>query len=395
MNEKRRILTTVSMYHAINDGAVAVVPILFPIFKSIFNLSYTEIGIITGTGLLVNLIAQLLIGNISDGKNTRTMLSLGILLISISLFTITFTKGFVTLFIFIIFLRISSSFFHPIGTGWISRIFKREKLDWAMGVQSGFADFGVFIAISTTLYVTTLTSWDFPLYIWSFAAGLIVLSGIILTRNVQDENLIVKNDDKKITIQERFNESIAFIKKIKLLLPASIISGASWGVVITYLPLLLDEKTDLSLSLIGLILAVWIGIGCISSFNYGKIAEKIGRKKVLILSYIIIGFTSLSLSFITNVIIIIPIVAMLGIAVFVTFPALASFVSEITSESCEGRTFGTMFTFQLAGGTLLLFLGGYLSDIFGIWIPFLLLGIMSLFSSLLFLVYRKKSFIIS
>jgi MFS transporter, FSR family, fosmidomycin resistance protein len=395
MNEKRRILTTVSMYHAINDGAVAVVPILFPIFKSIFNLSYTEIGIITGTGLLVNLIAQLLIGNISDGKNTRTMLSLGVLLISISLFTITFTKGFVTLFIFIIFLRISSSFFHPIGTGWISRIFKREKLDWAMGVQSGFADFGVFIAISTTLYVTTLTSWDFPLYIWSFAAGLIVLSGIILTRNVQDENLIVKNDDKKITIQERFNESIAFIKKIKLLLPASIISGASWGVVITYLPLLLDEKTDLSLSLIGLILAVWIGIGCISSFNYGKIAEKIGRKKVLILSYIIIGFTSLSLSFITNVIIIIPIVAMLGIAVFVTFPALASFVSEITSESCEGRTFGTMFTFQLAGGTLLLFLGGYLSDIFGIWIPFLLLGIMSLFSSLLFLVYRKKSFIIS
>ena len=395
MNEKRRILATVSMYHAINDGAVAVVPILFPIFKSIFNLSYTEIGIITGTGLLVNLIAQLILGNISDGKNTRTMLSLGVLLISISLFLITFTNGFIALIIFILILRISCSFFHPIGTGWISRIFKKEKLDWAMGVQSGFADFGVFIAVSTTLYLTTLTSWDFPLYIWSFAAGFIVLSGIILTRNVQDENLIVKNDDKKITMRERFNESMLFMKKIKLLLPASIISGASWGVVITYLPLLLDEKTDLSLTLIGLVLAVWIGIGCISSFNYGKISEKIGRKNVMILSYITIGLTSVLLSIITIVIIIIPIVAMLGIAVFVTYPAIASFVSEITHESCEGRTFSTMFTFQLAGGTLILFLGGYLSDIFGIWIPFLLLGIMSLFSSLLFLVYRKKPFIIS
>ena len=72
MNEKNKILSTVSLYHALNDGTVAAIPILFPIFKAIFNLSYTEIGIITGGGLLLSIIAQLMIGRISDGKNSQT-----------------------------------------------------------------------------------------------------------------------------------------------------------------------------------------------------------------------------------------------------------------------------------------------------------------------------------
>ena len=72
MHSKTRILSTVSLYHALNDGSVAIIPILFPIFKTNFNLNYTQIGIITSIGLLISIIAQLLIGRTSDGKNFRT-----------------------------------------------------------------------------------------------------------------------------------------------------------------------------------------------------------------------------------------------------------------------------------------------------------------------------------
>jgi len=105
MEEKIKILSTVSLYHALNDGSVAIIPILFPIFKTIFNLSYTQIGIITGGGLLINIIAQLMIGRISDGKNSRTMLSLGILIISISILLLTKTQGFFSLLIFMFFFK--------------------------------------------------------------------------------------------------------------------------------------------------------------------------------------------------------------------------------------------------------------------------------------------------
>jgi len=43
MNDKHSILSTVSLFHGFNDGALAVIPLLFPILKEMFNLSYTQI----------------------------------------------------------------------------------------------------------------------------------------------------------------------------------------------------------------------------------------------------------------------------------------------------------------------------------------------------------------
>lgn len=393
MLSKNRILSTVSFYHAINDGSVAIISILFPIFKSNFNLNYTQIGIITSTGLSISIIAQLLIGRVSDGKNFRTLLSFGILLLSISLLLLTKSQGFLTLIFFIILLRISSSFFHPIGTGWISRTFKKDRLDWAMGIQSGFADIGVFIAISTTLFLTEIKSWEFPLYLWSISAAVIVILGIFQTMNIEEGLLLVKKEYKKQTIKKSIYETSLLFKKIKLLIPAFMISGAGWSIVITYFPLLLNEKTTIPLSFIGILISIWIGIGCISSFYYGRIKSFLGRKNTLIISYFVIGITCIFLSFFIELFVIITVLALLGFFLFITFPALASFVSEGTHEKAEGKTFGLIFTLQLGGGTLLLFLGGYIADIFGIWTPFFLIGVLSILLALVLVLNYSKSFV--
>ncbi len=394
MNDKYNILTTVSIYHALNDGAISVVPLLFPIFKDIYNLNYTQIGSITSISLFIHLIAQLYIGRNSDGKNFRTLLSFGILLIGISLFFLIETKDFFTLLIFLIFLRISVSFFHPIGVGWISRTFKKERLDWAMGIQSGFADLGAFIALSTTLFLTELKGWQFPLYLWSFSAALVVIFGIFITRNIEEKFLTVKKTYKKQILSEKIQDSILLLKKIKLLIPAFALSGSAWGIIVTYLPLFLDEKTNLSLEYIGFIAAVWIGIGCITSFFYSRIKTLLGRKNVIIISYFLIGAACLFLSVNINVFIILLIMVVLGTSVFLTYPALSSFISEETDETSEGSTFGIVFTLQLAGGTILIFLSGFLSDIYGIGVPFVILGIPSLFFSILLIFHRKKNFVL-
>ncbi len=393
MLSKNRILSTVSLYHALNDGSVSIISILFPIFKSNFDLNYTEIGIITATGLLISIIAQLLIGRASDGKNFRTLLSFGILLISISLLLLTKSRGFLSLIFFIVLLRISSSFFHPIGTGWISRTFKKDRLDWAMGIQSGFADIGVFIAISTTLFLTEIKGWEFPLYLWSVSAAVIVLLGIFQTMNIEEELLLVKKENKKQSIRESIHEAFLLFKRIKILIPAFMISGAGWGIVITYFPLLLDEKTNIPLSFIGILISIWIGVGCISSFYYGRIKSFLGRKNTLIISYFIIGLSSIFLSLFIELFVIIFVLALLGFSLFITFPALASFISEGTHETAEGKTFGLIFTLQLGGGTLLLFLGGYIADVFGIWTPFFLLGFLSIILSLVLVLNYSKSFV--
>ncbi len=393
MKEKISVLITTSLYHAINDGAISVIPILFPLFKDIFNLNYTQVGFISGGGLLITLFAQLMIGRKADGKNSKTLLSTGIVMMGASLLLLTQSVDFISLLFFILLIRLSASFFHPIGVGWISRTFKKERLDWAMGIQSGFADVGAFIALSTTLFISSLTSWQVPLYIWAVAAIVGVLIATFISRNLDESITTVKHKNKKQKTLEEINDAYLLLKNIKILIPAFAISGAAWGVTITYLPLFLQEKTTLSLSLIGLLVAFLIGIGSIVSFFYGKIIDYVGRKNVVIFSYLTIGIMDIAIAFTNSIYVFIFILILLGISIFLSYPALFSFISEITQENVEGKNFGVIFTLQLGGGTILLIIGGALSDAIGVSIPFILLGSISLLFSLILLVLYKKPFI--
>ncbi len=390
MKQQGRILSTVSLIHAVNDGSTAVISILFPIFKEIFHLTYTQVGIITGGGLFITLIAQLVLGRLADGKNVNSFLLTGMLFTSLSLVLLSFSTGFITLICFIFFMRFATSFFHPIGIGWISRTYKKDRLDWAMGIQSGSADLGAFLAILTTLSISQLTHWTVPLYGWACICILGLLASVALTYHLNKELVFVSKERKKHTFKEMATDAFHRMKAIRLLIPAFMISGASWGIIITYFPLLLTERTTLSLPVIGFLVALWAGVGSITSLSYGRIRSYIHRKKLLAAAYITIGILSIFLAVFTQIIILIIIMILLGIAVFLTYPALFSFVSEVTDESVEGWTFGLTFTFQTGGGTILLFFGGVLSDLYGIWTPFVLLGLSSLlFSFVLLFNYRK------
>lgn len=394
MQDKNKILLTVGMYHAFNDGAVSVIPLLFPIFKELFDLSYTQIGIVTSGGLLITLLSQVLIGRLSDKNNFRTLLSIGILLLSASLLLLTQITGFLTLLLFVLILRFSSSFYHPIGIGWISRTFKKDRIDWGMGIQSALGDFGAFAAILTTLYIAETQGWVSLFHIWCITGVFVVFYGLYLTHNIDNSYVAVENNDKtKQTLNEAFSESFEILKNMKILIPGFIVSGASWGIIVSYLPLLLDEKTTLPLSLIGAVVSIWIGIGVIICLLYEKIQKILGRKNTLILGYLITGIMGFAIAIVTNILVLTIIMLILGVSTFITFPALFSFASEKTDKKIEGKTFAYLLTIQLGGGTILLFLSGLLSDLIGIEMPFVILGVVCIFVSTLILVNKNKKLV--
>lgn len=391
MKDKLRVLLTAGIYHGFNDGSVVIIPILFPVFRELFDLSYTQIGIITGGGLLITLITQIFIGYASDKKNRRFLLSTGILLLSGSLLLIFQVQDFFTLLLFIFVIRFASGFYHPIGVGWISKTFKKEKIDWAMGIQSALGDFGAFIGILTTAFIVELKGWSFPFYLWAIAGVFCLFLGMYLTRNTHEK--YQKNIEKiseKIVLSNFLLKEWILLKKIKLFLPGAIISGTSWGIVVSYLPLLLVERTTLSLSYIGVIISIWVGVGTIICIFYGKIISFFSRKSVVIPSYITMGLMAFLLTTITNIPLIILIMIFLGISSFISFPAIFSYVSDITEEELEGKTFGYIFSFQLGIGTILLFFSGLTADIWGIWTPFFILGFFSFLTAILFIINLKK-----
>jgi MFS family permease len=219
---------------------------------------------------------------------------------------------------------------------------------------------------------------------------LCLLSGLFLTKDTNENIENMKKIGEKIKIGKILNNEYELIKKIKLFLPASIISGSTWGIVVSYLPLLLVERTDLSLSLIGIIISIWIGVGTIICIFYGKIYSFFGRRIVVLFAYFTVAVMAFLLTVITHIFLLILIMVLLGISSFLTFPAIFSYVSEITDETIEGKTFAYIFSVQLGGATILLFLSGLTADIWGIWTPFFILGFFSSLTAILFIINLKK-----
>ena len=114
---------------------------------------------------------------------------------------------------------------------------------------------------------------------------------------------------------------------------------------------------------------------------------------LLNLSYAVIGITSLLLTISPNIPLIIILIILLGLATFLSFPALFSLISESTHETTEGKTFGYIFTIQLGFGTIFLFISGLLSDVFGIWMPLALLGLIGLMTTIILFSKRKLLYV--
>ena len=175
---QKRVLFSASLFHALNDAASVTVPMIFPLLYSqkFIITRYSHIGILSNLGLLVTLLCQIFIVNLSHKVEYKYLLLLSIGGISLFLLLIPISSIFASLLLLYLLLRVFTSFYHPIGIAWVSKTHPDQGLDFAMGIQSGSGNLGVFIAFISAGYLAQTLDWKAPLKIW--AAAILVFGAI-------------------------------------------------------------------------------------------------------------------------------------------------------------------------------------------------------------------------
>jgi FSR family fosmidomycin resistance protein-like MFS transporter len=107
------ILFIISFSHFINDLLQAVIPSVYPLFKEKFNLSFTQIGMITFTYQLTASILQPFVGMYTDKKSKPYSLVVGMTFTLVGLFFVSIADSFSYLLIAVSLIGIGSSVFHP------------------------------------------------------------------------------------------------------------------------------------------------------------------------------------------------------------------------------------------------------------------------------------------
>jgi MFS family permease len=371
---KKQILLSASLFHALNDAATVVTPMIFPILYSrrFILSSYAQIGLLSNLGLLVSFVFQFYVVHLSCRYEYRRLMLLSFLGICASMALIPFATSFGALLAFFLLLRLFTTFYHPIIIAWIStsRAGSGQELDDAMGIQSGSGNLGVLLAFLSVGYLAQRWTWTTPLYVWTALAVVLGTLGMLAIRGVSSRSETVP----RLSAASWWKSLVG----IKRYIPGFFFGGVGWSVVIYYAPSLLNHRFQVPMGATGLYLALWVGLGTVTGYGYGLWSRRLGRRNVFLLS-LAGGIVSLFVIGLAGH----RALAVAGILTYggfllMTYPSLHTFVGSTVPTEGQRLAFSWVSNIQMLSGAVVSLLSGFLSDRFGIQAPFLFTGALSL-----------------
>jgi len=107
------ILFTISLSHLLNDMLQSVIPAMYPLIKTNFHLSFSDIGLVTLTYQLTASLLQPFIGLYTDRKPKPYSLAIGMGFTLVGLICLAWAPGFHWILLAVGLIGIGSSIFHP------------------------------------------------------------------------------------------------------------------------------------------------------------------------------------------------------------------------------------------------------------------------------------------
>ncbi|WP_235824865.1 MFS transporter [Bacillus salipaludis] len=367
----RRAVFTFSGSHFLNDlVTTGMVPALVVLYKHAFHLNYTQSTLVVLMSYLTSSVSQPLFGMFADRKPRIWLYPAGVFCSIIGLALTGLAPSLPWLLLFISISGLGSGAFHPEasrGTHLASGSKKAlGQAIFQVGGNSGQAFGPLFVSLYITHSGIRGLLWLIPVAFLSLLLTVQILPW--LGQKLESAKL----NRKKV------------LKGTNNILGASLLSCViilrSWcqiGVVV-FLPFYLNNLTVQQSEILSF---VFVGAGALGTFLGGLWADKIGMKRLLVISMLIATPFALIFPYVHGVLAVIDLLCF-GFSVLSSFSVSVVYMQQMLPENI-GMASGLSIGFGVgAGGIGSVFMGG-ISDIFGVATVFTILSLLPLAGSII------------
>jgi MFS transporter, FSR family, fosmidomycin resistance protein len=379
-----RVIGACALAHLINDLIQAVLPAIYPMLKTTYGLTFTQVGLITLTFQLTASLLQPWVGYYTDRHPKPWLLPAGMVCTLIGILMLSMVGSFPAILLASALVGIGSSTFHP-ETSRVARLASGGRYGLAqstfqVGGNAGSA-FGPLLAAAIVIpYGQGNVAW-FGLF-----AVFAILVQYGLSRWYRNHlNLFKLKQGSKATHGLSKGRVTFALVVLALLVFSKYFYMASFT---SYFTFYLIEKFDLSVASSQLYLFLFLGAVAAGTFFGGPIGDRIGRKQVIWFSILGAAPFTLALPYVdlfwTGVLSMI-----IGFILASAFSAIVVFAQELVPGNVgmiAGVFFGLMFGFGGIGAALL----GHLADIHGIEYVYTLCSFLPLLGILTILLPSTK-----
>ncbi|WP_034349795.1 MFS transporter [Herbaspirillum sp. GW103] len=349
--------------HLINDMIQALLPSIYPMLKTGYGLSFTQVGLITLTFQVTASLLQPWIGMYTDRHPQPWLLPSGAVATLSGIVLLALAGSFGAFLLAAALIGIGSSTFHPEASR-IARMasggrFGLAQSTFQVGGNAGSA-FGPLLAAAIVVpYGQGNVAW-FVL--------LSVLAIVVLSRVSRWYRGHLAANKGKARARVAQTLPAATVRRALVVLALLVFSKYFYMASFTsYFTFYLIERFHMSVASSQLYLFLFLGAVAVGTFVGGPIGDRIGRKLVIWIS--ILGAAPFALMlphanlFWTAVLSVV-----IGLVISSAFAAIVVYAQELVPGKVgmiAGVFFGLMFGFGGIGAALL----GHLADLYGIaWV---------------------------
>ncbi|MFC6648349.1 MULTISPECIES: MFS transporter [Paenibacillus] len=280
-----RILLAVSFVHLFNDSIQALIPAMFPVLKDNLVLSYAQIGWIAFALNLTSSVIQPIIGFAADRKPRPILLPLGMCCTFAGVFLLAFAGNYVLVIVSVMLVGFGSAAFHPEGMR-VAHMAAGQRKGLSQSIFQVGGNAGQALG-------PLLMKWVFIPFGQIGALGFTVIAaaGVAIQayvarwyREMLDAGYTFRKKSATRSIDPARSKRI-LITTVILVFIVFVRSwyGASIG---GYYAFYLMDKYGMTLDKAQIYIFIYLAAGAVGTFFGGPLADRFGRRNLILVSMI-------------------------------------------------------------------------------------------------------------
>ena len=359
------IMFAIGVCHLFNDSLQSVIPAMFPVLEKEIGLTFTQLGLISFMLNIVASVLQPVVGFISDKKPMPYALPLGMISSFVGMAGLAFAPQYWIILVSVIFLGFGSAIFHPEGSR-VSYMAAGSKRGLSQSIYQVGGNSGQALApLISAFILVPLGQKGAALFLIVAAAAIFILSKISIWYKKQlEEEKLTK---KKKTL---FSSLPALSKKqvgVALTLLMIIIFARSFYVtnMTNFYIFHLMNHYNLTIKEGQLLIFIFLALGAVGTFFGGPMADRLGRRNVILLSMAVPIPLCLILPYVPIWAVVVLLV-MIGFFLMLSFSVTVVYAQELVPSkigTMAGLTVGLAFGMGAIGAVVI----GILMDHVGVY----------------------------
>ncbi|MBU1036298.1 MFS transporter [bacterium] len=334
--------------HSYNDMYFFIIPLLLPLFREEFSLSYVQSGLILTVHVALRSIFSLIFGYFGDKYEKRVIIASGFICSSIFLGSLIWINNIHTIVTFLFLLAIGVSTFHPLATAMVRENSKSNQRGRNFGLFTAAGTSGLIVA--SVLFGVFVQIWG-----WKITCLLFSLPGYFLAYVYLKSKKDKKNH--KAEVEKKTKQSHIHLFFISI----GIRSLGIWA-VLSFLPLYATDYVGLKPEISAWIVSVYfIGV-FLGALISSRITDKNQPLVLVLSSTILTTLLLMGITFIVQPLPIFLVIGILGSLDGIFFPSLNTWLTFICPVNQQGKIFGILFFVEGVSATIAPTLYGWIAD---------------------------------